>query len=376
MQADEEGFLYPLTDEALCADCGLCKSACPLKNELNMDRLQDPLAFALKHKSDIVRMSSSSGGAYTAISDFVISNTDSTFAIYGAGYDKENGFSVRHSAAYSSTERDNFKCSKYVQSNLGQAFNEIKQTLIDGKTVLFTGTPCQTAGLVKFLEVSKTDMANLIPNDIICHGTPSPGLWNEYVKFLEYKYHSKLKTFTFRAKELGWRGYSPRAVFENGTVKTDTSELMIFTRLFFTSLVLRPSCYYCRFANLNRPSDITIGDFWGIEKCLPQFEDEKGVSLVLINTYKGKALFEQIKESSYIEESNIVDCTKYQHNLNQPTQRPVNRDVLWQDYSRAGFNYIAAKYAGYGFSGRTKSMAVKALQRLGLLTAVKQLLRK
>lgn len=400
MKADDEGFLYPFVNQLLCIKCGLCKTVCPINNKIDLSKSanangQDfPFAYAVKHKDSGVRMCSSSGGAYTAISDYVMNNglkilhldshSNDIFdhnyidtidvVCYGAAF--SNDFSVHHISATTATERDLFRGSKYVQSELGFTFTKIKQNLIDGKTVLFTGTPCQTAGLRKFLEVSKFNTTNLILNDIICHGTPSPKLWNDYKKLLITNYKSKLKMFSFRDKEIGWKDYPIRAVFENGTIKKDTSDLRIFIKLFFTHLALRPSCYHCKFANLNRPSDITMGDFWGIEKCLPEFGDEKGVSLVLVNSLKGQAVFEQIKDSLYCKQCNTIDCAKYQHNLNQPTPRPANRDAFWQDYRKMGFNYIIKKYAGFGIAGRMKSFTVKELRRFGLLKFVIKVLRR
>ena len=392
MKDDDEGFQYPHVNEAACVRCGICKSNCPLMGEQTLKVLDTPIVYAFKHKSDAVRMSSSSGGAYTAISDFILLENErlktnlnngsnqakticrntSSGVCYGAAFNKN--FAVYHKSAITLDERDEFRGSKYVQSNLGDVFFEIKKNLIDGKTVLFTGTACQTAGLSKVLAWSNIDTENLILTDIICTGVPSPKLWNEYVKFLENKYKSKLIFFSFRYKNKGWQGYPVRAKFENGIIKTDSDDLRIFTKLFFSHLVLRPACYHCKFANVKRPSDITIGDFWGIEKCLPGFEDKKGISLVIVNTSKGKVIFDKIRECAVYEQSNIRDCSTYQHTLKHPTQLSRLRDVFWQEYYRKGFRYVACKYGGYGILGRARSFVVKVLRCLGMLPKVKKLL--
>ena len=169
------------------------------------------------------------------------------------------------------------------------------------------------------MEKIDIDTTNLILNDIICHGTPSPLLWKQYLNYIQKK--SKLKSYIFRAKERGWTGYAVRAEYEDGTTKTDTDVLRIFTELFFSHMALQPSCYHSKFTNMSRPSDITIGDYWGIDKLMPEFVDDKGVSLVIVNTPKGQAVFEKIKDNFYVEQSNTIDCVKGQLNLKRSTER-------------------------------------------------------
>jgi coenzyme F420-reducing hydrogenase beta subunit len=351
MQSDEEGFLYPHINEDLCVKCGICQNVCPLKNELKLqDHFKEPLVYALKHKSDDVRMSSASGGAYSSISDYAL-NISAT--LYGAEFNKD--FTVHHVSAITITGRDAFKGSKYVQSNLEEVFSEVKKDLTDGKAVLFTGMACQVAGLRCFL--GKTNTERLILNDIICHGTQSPQLWKEYLGFIQKT--SKLKSYTFRSKEEGWHGYNVKAVFENGKSKVKTPDVMIYANIFGSDLALRPSCYNCKFASVCRPSDIMIGDFWGIEKVMPEQDDDKGVSLVIISTPKGQAIFEQIMDNINYEQSNTTDCL--QPNLKQPTKRPLNREQFWKDYYNNGFEYIAKRYGGYGIKARSKKVILKML---------------
>lgn len=371
MKPDKEGFFYPVIDENLCIECGLCIDVCPMKNEVIIqEHFATPEVYAVKHVSDLVRMLSSSGGAYTAISDFVIE--DKKGICYGAVFDEE--FNVEHKDAITTDERNKFRGSKYVQSDLGNVFYQIKQNLIKGKSVLFTGTPCHTAGLAKYLELSKIDASNLILNDIICHGTPSPKIWKDYVVFIEEKNKSKIKNYTFRFKEKGWRGYNVKVEFESDHVKLNTKDVLKYVKLFNSNLILRPSCYHCKFSNLNRPSDLTIGDFWGIEKSMPEFEDSKGVSLVLVNTKRGKYVFERIKSNFIYRQSNTVDCM--QLNLYQPTPKPINREKFWKDYQNKGFEFVAKNYTRNKLSRRIKSHGKKLLQRLGLLAKIKQVLAR
>ena len=362
MKSDNEGFLYPVVDENFCIACNLCIDVCPMKNEVDIkDHFEIPEVYAVKHTSDLVRLLSSSGGAYTAISDFIIK--DKKGICYGATFDEE--FNVRHKEAITTSERNKFRGSKYVQSKLGNVFYHIKQNLVNGKLILFTGTPCQNAGLVKYLKLSKIDTSNLILNDIVCHGVASPKIWKDYVVFIEEKNKSKIKNYTFRFKEKGWRGYNVKVEFENNTIKLNTKDVLKYVKLFNFNLILRPSCYNCKFSNLNRPSDLTIGDFWGIEKSMPGFEDTKGVSLVLVNTRRGKDIFERIKSNLIYRQSNISDCM--QLNLYQPTPKPENREKFWKDYGEKGFKYIAKNYTRNKLLKRIKSYIKKIFTKVRIV---------
>lgn len=359
MKLDKDGFLYPEINLELCKSCGLCKTVCPIQNQFIFpDRLHEPQVFAVKHRKEQIRMNSASGGAYTAISDFILKSYG---VVYGAEFDED--FRVQHNRATNAEERDRFKGSKYIQSDLRGTFKQIEEDLIQDINVLFTGTGCQVAGLRKFLEEKHVKTDKLTTNDIICHGVPSPLLWHDYLNFIQKK--NKLKSYTFRYKQKGWHGYNVKAEFMNGKIKINSLDIKVFVNLFSSDLSLRPSCYDCRFANLQRPSDITIGDFWGIEEMMPELDDNKGVSLVLINSSKGKEIFQQIRNELNIWESNIQDCL--QPNLQCPTKKPEKREQFWQDYYKYGFDYIAKKYAGYSFIDGVKRLIKIFLKKTGLI---------
>lgn len=368
MKVDEEGFLYPKIDQELCVDCGLCRKVCVFQNGYDTSNsFARPKVYAVKHKSDKVRKNSSSGGAFTAISDCVLSKAG---IIYGATYNEE--LRVIHQCAETAEGRNKFRGSKYVQSDLKEVFSQINENLKNDRYVLFTGTGCQVAGLNSYLGQLKVDIENLLTVDIVCHGTPSPRIFADYISYLEKKNRSKIKQYYFRSKVNGW-GHTEEAVFESG--KHDHTSVLSQTHkeLFYSDLCLCPSCYRCKFSNLHRPSDIMIGDFWGIKKSLPELDDDKGVSLVFINTTKGQDIFEKIKDKIDFVQSNTKDCL--QHNLQQPTKMPTNREQFWDDYYKFGFVYIAKKYAGYSFKGRAKRFTVNILKQFGLLDTVKKLLR-
>lgn len=345
MVLDSEGFYYPEIDSTNCTDCGLCSAICPFRNQqAKEDRLQYPIVFAAKHKNELTRLSSSSGGMFSAISDYIINNGG---IIYGAAFD--DAFNVCHQKAQSIVEINKMKGSKYVQSDLGTIFLDVKKELETNRDILFTGTPCQIAGLKAYLGKKKYE--KLILCDLVCHGTPSPLIWKDYVDFLKQK-KGDLRQFNFRDKRKGWHESLRSATFADGAVICNTPLIDVFFSIYAELTVLRPACHVCPFACLERVSDLTIADFWGIEKCKPHFDDNKGVSLVLLNTKKGVLIFDKIKDQLIYEESNVNECK--QHNLTRPTEPSPQRDIFWKDYYKNGFEYIAKKYTDYGFINRLK----------------------
>lgn len=364
MIPDEEGFLYPEINQELCIDCGLCRSLCAFQNEYNTySNLGTPKVYAAKHKDKNVRMNSSSGGAFTAISDYVLGNKG---IVFGVAFD-ENMNAV-HRRANTSEERDKFKGSKYVQSDLKSTYKEIKQLLEEDIQVLFTGTPCQTAGLNKFLGGHNTK--KLILCDIVCHGTPSPLMWRDHIEYLEKKEKSKVANYYCRHKVKGWHTHTEMVIYNNGKKDYKSTISQKHKTLFYSHNILRPSCHNCKYTNLIRPSDVTIADFWGIEKYMPDFDDNKGVSLVLVNTEKGEQIFKDITKSLIIRESNIKDCM--QRPLKEPSKPSQSRVEFWEDYKTHGYDYIIEKYAGYNLKSIIKQNIKLVLIKLGLFKYLRQ----
>lgn len=367
MKPDEEGFLYPKINQELCNDCGICKEVCAFQNGYDASgNFATPKIYAVKNKDESARMASSSGGIFSAISDFILDNGG---LVSGVAFDKD--MLVVHKIASTKVERDKFRGSKYVQSDLKYVYSEIKDLLKKNKMVLFTGTPCQNAGLKNFLDMERVKSDNLILCDIVCHGTPSPLLWREHISFLENKNEGKLLKHSFRWKEVGWRGYNVYAAFDNGKRKLNTADVKSFANIFSSGTALRPSCHRCRYTNLKRPSDITIGDFWGVEKTMPQFDDNKGISLTLINTDMGQKLFESIKDKIMYRDSNSKDCL--QRNLQEPTKVSEKREKFWTDYHLHGYEYVIKKYAGYNFKSLLKKSIKFVLSKMGLLDSIRKL---
>lgn len=342
MLSDEKGFLYPKIDDNKCIKCGLCEKVCFYNTGYKIldDHLNKIETYAVKHKDFNIRMNSRSGGIFTALSDYILDNKG---VIYGVGY-KEN-FAVCYKRAETKEERNKFRGSKYVQSELNDIFKQVKNDLENNRWVLFSGTPCHIAGLVKYLGNKKCDKLLLV--DIVCHGVSSPKMFNDYIDYIEEKYKGKVNSFDFRDKSFGWNQSN-----ESFIIKEKKYAQTVYSNLFNSCLSFRDSCYDCQFTNLNRPSDITIGDCWGIAKNRPDIDDNKGVSLVIVNTEKGKFIQENILSNL---EYYIININDYlQPRLREPNKRSRKVDIFWKDYLNNGFNYIVKKYGTITFWDRVK----------------------
>ena len=302
--------------------------------------MKDKVAYAMKHKNDIVREKSQSGGAFTAFSDLFLEQGG---VVYGCIITED--LKVVHARAIDYELRDRMRGSKYVQSDMGNIFQQVKVDLEADRKVLFSGTPCQIAGLKSFLG---RDYSNLFCVDIICHGVPSPLIYKNFLEFNEKKY-GKCSSFNFRNKKYGWKSCIQTLEFSDRKRYRDSTN---FSILFYSNLVLRPSCYCCPYAKLEHISDVTIGDCWGIESAENSFSDDNGVSLVLVHTEQGERVWQAITED--IEYMNI-DINKFlQRSLIQPEKKPTNREMFWSDYKKYPFVKILNKYADYGMKAEIK----------------------
>lgn len=367
MKPDALGFLYPEVDKEKCVDCGLCEKVCAFNDHYDTSlNLEPPLAYGARHKDMNEVETSRSGAAFIAISDYILEEGG---VVYGAGY--TDHFRVVHKRATTKEERDEFKGSKYVQSDMTGVFRQVKKDLRDGLTVLFSGTPCQTSGLNSY--VGKRLREKLFLVDIVCHGVPSPYMWRDYIAYLEKKQGSPIVWVNFRDKQkYGWAAHHETFKFKNGGGK------MSFTFLFYKHIMFRKSCGKCHFANTKRPSDITIADFWGYKKNNPPFgDDNKGLSLVLCNTEKGKKLFESAKAKLLVFPVSIENCL--QPNLKQPSELHPKRDVFEQDYKNKGFEYVYYKYGEEGWRYKLSKIIVffnKVIRKVFKLLGVKYSLNK
>jgi len=350
LKPDKKGFVYPVIDDKKCVECGICRNSCAYQNA--SQPYDEPSVYAAK-ASDEVREKSASGGMFTVLSDIVLNNNG---VVYGVKFDDK--LHAVHTRAEDRSERDLCKNSKYSQSSTEGIFDSIRKDLDGGRQVLFTGTPCQVDAVRNFIG----DNDNLLLVDILCHGVLSPKLFSEYIAFIESKRKRKVIAYYHRPKDMGW-GHEEKAVFENGREEINTSLTKIWKSIFYTDAALRPSCYSCKYATTPRCSDITIADFWGIENVNPEITDNKGVSLLLINSQKGKELFEKAETLLRFSEENLSDAKVKNPNLYRPTTSGKDPVKFWQDYEKGGFSCVAASYGGYDKITRLKRLIKRILKR-------------
>lgn len=286
MEPDNEHFLYPKVNEETCTECGECLKVCPALGEMQFDRFANPVVWAALSKDETVRKNSSSGGLFYELARVTIRNKG---IVYGAAFN--DNFSLVHKSAITEAEIFPLMGSKYHQSATDRIFSEIKNNLDAGKEILFSGTPCQVAGLNTFL---KKDYSNLITCDVICHGVASPGVFESYINKLETEHNAKVIEYKFRAKPHSWRHYSTLIRFDNGEEITEPFSQNLFMKGYLADIYLRPSCYDCKYSRIPRVADITLGDFWGIWDIEPGWDDDKGTTALSANSIKGKQLIDEI----------------------------------------------------------------------------------
>lgn len=314
MKPDEKGFLYPRVDKSKCINCNLCVKVCPIQNKIKKEKQYNTKSYACINKDNQIREKSSSGGIFSLLAQEILKENG---VVYGAAYTAD--FSVKHVRVDNLSDLDKLYGSKYVQSNIGTIYKNVKCDLEKNKKVLFTGTPCQINGLYGFLN-KKYD--NLYTQDLICHGVPSPEVWKEYLK--RAFGNKKIKNVEFRNKDVGWHKFSFKVTFEDETNFSETFDKNIYMKLFLKDVILRDSCYSCDFKEINRISDITLADFWGVEKIIPKIDDDRGISLVILNTDKGQELFNKIKNNVIEKEINIEEAIRY--NLNMVNSAKINKN--------------------------------------------------
>lgn len=325
------GFIKSYIDSNKCVSCGMCSNVCPIEN---VPPKADPQAvFAFKAK-DNLRKDSTSGGAAAALSDSIIKAGGS---VYGAYLDSE--FNLSHIRISRVEDIALLQGTKYIQSDMTNIFDDLKKDLSTDKPVLFIGTPCQIAAVNNFALKQKLNVQNLYLCDIICHGVPSPKVFKDYILWLSSAEKDHIKKYYFRNKKFSWRGDSS-AVENNASQLKRGKNVSAFMNLYYSSNITCDACFECRFTSKDRVSDITISDFWGIENENPGFEDALGVSMVMLNTSKGKILFATL-EGEYVEAD--IDNAK-QPQLKQPTAKPDKYDDFWKNYKSEGLGYAIKKY--------------------------------
>ena len=316
-EPDEEGFWYPRIDEALCVQCGKCIEVCPCRNKPEVLPVKQTLACNAKDKQEL--MSSSSGGIFAVLARAVLKKGG---YVCGAAFD--DNFSVSHRIIDSESSLGELKGTKYVQSRIGSVYAEIKMLLEQQKTVLFSGTPCQVAGLKTYLN---KDYDNLISVDLICHGVPSPMIWQKYLS--EISGGRKIIGINFRNKENGISAATMDIGFDNGEIKQCRYAEDPYIRGFLNNYYVRPSCFECKFKGLKRCSDITIGDFWAVKEFYPDFDSDYGTSAVILRTEKAGKLLSEIKNEVNMIPVKGEQLSVWNENLLKPISKTSNRDAFY-----------------------------------------------
>ena len=332
MVPDKEGFAVPKISTERCTDCKACRAVCPMSKNGFLKNANEPHFYAAQNESEDVLSASTSGGAFTALTDEVLRRGG---VIYGVIFDE--ALNVRHYRAENVSDRDRMRFSKYVQSDMTGIYESIRNDLAEGRTIFFTGTPCQCAGIRAVFGKP----AGLYLCDLVCHGVPSPLLWDKYRETLAREHGGKAVTWaSFRTKAKGWYRGQYQVYFK----VDDEAEQFEDTRFFELYLrgryVLRPSCHVCPFTDTRRVSDITIADYWGIEKYSNGWADRRGVSLILTGTPKGEKLLLSTKGLRY-ERRAPIEALSEQKRLSEPVSAPTDRARFWEIFHKSGFSAAA-----------------------------------
>ena len=338
MREDFEGFKYPIIDKEKCIKCNLCDKVCPVQKNKNINKSEmTPIAFAMRVNDNNILKNSTSGGFFTPLSNYIIEKNG---IVFGVGYDEK--LKVIHKKIEKTEKVKEVIGSKYVQSELGESFQEIKKYLSENRMVLFSGTPCQVAGLKSFLG---KDYENLITLDVVCYGVPSPKLWKEYINFQEKKYKSKIENAVFRNKTYGYHSGTMKLVFENGKKYYGSARIDFMLKSFFSEICLRPSCYNCAFKTRTHCSDFTIFDSWSIDKIVKGMkDDDKGYTNVLINSSKGIRIFNELKGiTKYSVDINKI--IKFDGSMVENSRKPNKyRNEFYKSLNNIGIKKTVDKY--------------------------------
>lgn len=332
IQPDGEGFSYPTVQENLCINCNLCTAVCPMPQR--GPKGQSLQYFAAQAKDPTLRDISTSGAVFPILAEYVL---EAGGVVYGAAFD--GSMRLVHQRVNHRNELCRLMRSKYIQSDTVGVFRSVKADLCSGKQVLFIGTPCQAEALRRFLG---RKYPNLLLVDLICYGVPSPGVWKKYVEYLEKKHGGRLTEFYFRDKRFCNDGHTISYKINDKEHLEEYSQNP-YTSMYFSDCILRPSCHNCRFTTLERSSDMTIGDFWGIGKKAPQMDDGMGTSLIILHSDRGREVWEKIQDkfcSMACSEGEIL-----QPRLVSPTQSSRRRRLFWALYHKLPFTVVIKLFA-------------------------------
>ena len=340
MEKDVEGFRYPVINNEACIHCNKCRKVCPAV-DVNHSLNQIQKAWGGYYNSNSVREQSTSGGAFTAIAEEWMKDGD---VIFGA--ELQGSSNVMHSCISDIKELDKFRRSKYLQSDTKNTFQEVKEYLSNGKKVLFSGTPCQIAGLKNYVGTHK-NLDNLLLVEVVCEGVPTPKFTELYIKYLEKRFRKKVKGIDWRDKNKNkWDFEFMKITFDDESEYKISRWFNPFWSIWLQHLMSRPSCYSCPFATSERGADITIADLWGVHLYCPElYGKNKGCSLVTCNTKKGLEFWEKAQERMYGHELEIADALRYQSPMRKHIDANPNREMFMSDLDSMDYESLCKKWA-------------------------------
>lgn len=336
MEPDVEGFLRPNIQADICIECGLCESHCSVLHPIgNWSSDQAGTnAYCVHYKDDAIRSTSTSGGAFTALCEWVFQRNG---VVFGAAYDTL--FQVVHVRADDMATLGKLRTAKYAQSQIGNSFQEVKKLLNEGRYVLFSGTPCQIAGLSSYLGGAHE---RLVLVDLICHGTPSPAVWQAYIRYRSQTDAQGAEPISvnLRSKKTGWPNYSVSFTYETGINYSVPNSADPFMRAFVGNLCLRPACYDCQFKGLSRASDFTLGDYWGVWNQEPEFNDGCGTSLVLVHNEKATAIWNEVCQVLRYKQVDVVSALVDNPSALRSSEKPSNREIFMDNHDHQNFEKL------------------------------------
>ncbi len=322
MKVSDNGFKYPIIDSEKCVECGLCLKTCDFKNFKPTGK--KPQVYAARHKDPDELATSTSGGYFMAVCQYVIENNG---VVFGSRLDEN--LKCVHAFAETYEDCKKFKGSKYVQSDMGDMFSHCEQFLKNGRMVCFSGTGCQVHGLLSYLKTKKVSTEKLITIDIVCHGVPSPGVWDKYIEVFQKNTQKKITAVDFRDKDYsGWAAHVEKYSLDDLTEIHSRQ----WTTCFYRHILFRESCFNCKYTTTERNSDFTIADYWGLEKNAPEFNDNKGCSLVMIHSEKGKTVFNIINKYLNYKETKLESSMQPQ--MSRPVWKGWDYGYFWKKYKK------------------------------------------
>ena len=361
LKSDVNGFLAPIVNNLECINCGMCNRVCPIDKTI-IAELSSPIAYACANKNKGVMLQETSGGVFGVIADYVLGQGG---VVYGCAYTEH--LQASHVRINSKENLFTLFGSKYVQSHTRNTFEECEEDLKNGRLVLYSGTPCQIAGLKQYLQ---KNYENLITVDLVCHGVASQSYFDKFIGFLEKNVGLNCIDYNFRSKKNSGWSIAGIACFKDYKGNTLEKKQYYFSNYYYgyflSCSIYRESCYSCKYANINRVGDFTLGDFWGVEGLSIPFDVENGCSLVLLNSVKATKIFDTLDLNKHIVSLDIA--TKYNRQLVAPSTSRYNRNELLREYREDDAALIQKKFKKrsrmQNLKGRIKYLLPKKLKRI------------